>query len=391
MPPAPDAPVDAVARELLRDQGVRHDPVLRGRGPWIKRWSARVRAGATHPRCGDPHLGAERRSLHPLGPDPRHGQRGAPRRGARAGPARGGPRGRRARRARLAASRPWSARSPTARACGAALAGVDASSTPRRCTSRTSARTAGRRSSRRTSPARSPCSRRRSRPASAASSSRARRARSAARSPPAGAPAAWITEDVAPVPRNIYGARRRPPRTCASSSTETTACRAWSCARRASSPRPTTATTCARAYEDANVKVNELLYRRVDIEDVVERAPAARSSARPRSASAATSSARRRRSPAGPGRPARRRAGRRAPAVPRLRGGLRARAAGRCSRASSASTSTPARAPSSAGAAYDFRHALDRCGPARTRAARSRAAVGAKGYHAVSTGPYTAR
>ena len=45
--------------------------------------------------------------------------------------------------------------------------------------------------------------RRRRRPRSC---SRARRARSAARStPPPGAPAAWITEDVAPVPRNVYG------------------------------------------------------------------------------------------------------------------------------------------------------------------------------------------
>ena len=49
------------------------------------------------------------------------------------------------------------------------------------------------------------------------------------------------------------------------------------------------------AFDDDNLKVNELLYRRVDIEDVVERPPAARSSAPPRSASAATSSARRRR------------------------------------------------------------------------------------------------
>ena len=41
------------------------------------------------------------------------------------------------------------------------------------------------------------------------------------------------------------------------------------CARRASSPSPTTATTVRAAYDDLNLKVNELLYRRVDLEDVV--------------------------------------------------------------------------------------------------------------------------
>ncbi len=74
-----------------------------------------------------------------------------------------------------------------------------------------------------------------------------------------------------------------------------TACRASSCAPRASSPRTTIATTPRAAFDDLNLKVNELLYRRVDL--------AARSTpifspwiAPRRSASAATSSARRLRS-----------------------------------------------------------------------------------------------
>ena len=50
------------------------------------------------------------------------------------------------------------------------------------------------------------------------------------------------------------------------------------------------------AYDDANLKVNELLYRRVDLEDVVERAPARARARAASSASAATSSAPRRRS-----------------------------------------------------------------------------------------------
>ncbi len=54
-----------------------------------------------------------------------------------------------------------------------------------------------------------PCWRKPWRRASTLSCSPARPARSAARSPPApGAPAAWIDEDVTPIPRNIYGATK---------------------------------------------------------------------------------------------------------------------------------------------------------------------------------------
>ena len=40
---------------------------------------------------------------------------------------------------------------------------------------------------------------------------------------------------------------------------------------------------------------------------------------------------------------------------------------------------------------YDFRHVLDLLKAGEDPAARSRRAVGAKGYHPVSTGPYTVR
>lgn len=87
--------------------------------------------------------------------------------------------------------------------------------------------------------------------------------------PAPGAPAAWITEDVAPIPRNIYGA------------TKTAAedlCRLiWQdhglpCLILRTSrffPEPDDRDDVRRAYDDLNIKVNELLYRRVDIEDVV--------------------------------------------------------------------------------------------------------------------------
>jgi UDP-glucose 4-epimerase len=99
--------------------------------------------------------------------------------------------------------------------------------------------------------------------------------------PPPGAPAAWITEDVVPIPKNIYGV------------TKTAAedlCRLFHrnhklpCLVLRTSrffPEGDDVPDKAAAYADANLKVNELLYRRVDIADVVgsvtvamERAPA---------------------------------------------------------------------------------------------------------------------
>ncbi len=98
--------------------------------------------------------------------------------------------------------------------------------------------------------------------------------------PPAALPAAWITEDVAPVPRNIYGATKR--------AAEDLCELIWSQHRlpclilRTSRffPEPDDVDEVRAQYEDLNLKVNELLYRRADLEDVVgahlcalERAP----------------------------------------------------------------------------------------------------------------------
>jgi UDP-glucose 4-epimerase len=98
--------------------------------------------------------------------------------------------------------------------------------------------------------------------------------------PAAGAPAAWITEDVSPVPRNIYGATK----TAAEDLCELV----WRdhgmpCLILRTSrffPEPDDRDEVRSAYDDLNLKVNELLYRRVDLEDVVgahqlalERAP----------------------------------------------------------------------------------------------------------------------
>jgi nucleoside-diphosphate-sugar epimerase len=99
--------------------------------------------------------------------------------------------------------------------------------------------------------------------------------------PEEGAPAAWITEDVAPVPRNIYGTTK----TAAENVCELIArdhglpCLILRTSR--FFPEADDRDDVRIAFDDLNIKVNELLYRRVDIEDVVsahllalERAPA---------------------------------------------------------------------------------------------------------------------
>jgi len=87
--------------------------------------------------------------------------------------------------------------------------------------------------------------------------------------PGPGSPAAWITEDVVPIPKNIYGV------------TKTAAedlCRLFyrnhklPCLVLKTSgffPEEDDDPAIATSYADANAKANEYLYRRVDAEDVV--------------------------------------------------------------------------------------------------------------------------
>ncbi len=87
--------------------------------------------------------------------------------------------------------------------------------------------------------------------------------------PARGQPAAWITEDVVPVPRNIYGATK----TAAEDLCQLT----WQdhglpCLILRTSrffPEPDDRDDIRNTYDDLNIKINELLYRRVDLEDVV--------------------------------------------------------------------------------------------------------------------------
>jgi UDP-glucose 4-epimerase len=87
--------------------------------------------------------------------------------------------------------------------------------------------------------------------------------------PAPGAPTAWVTEDVKAVPRNIYGVTK----TAAEDLCELfhrknrLACLILRTSR--FFPEEDDHKETRQTYEDANVKANEFLYRRVDIEDVV--------------------------------------------------------------------------------------------------------------------------
>jgi UDP-glucose 4-epimerase len=87
--------------------------------------------------------------------------------------------------------------------------------------------------------------------------------------PPAGAPAAWLTEEVRPVPKNIYGVNK---------ATAEDLCQLFhrnhglACIVLRTSrffPEEDDNKGVREAYSDDNVKANEYLYRRVDMEEVV--------------------------------------------------------------------------------------------------------------------------
>jgi UDP-glucose 4-epimerase len=91
----------------------------------------------------------------------------------------------------------------------------------------------------------------------------------AALTPPPGAPAAWITEAVAPVPKNIYGVTKVAAEDLCELFHRT---RKLPCLILRTSrffPEEDDSAETRRAYPDDNAKANEYLYRRVDIEDVV--------------------------------------------------------------------------------------------------------------------------
>ena len=98
--------------------------------------------------------------------------------------------------------------------------------------------------------------------------------------PSPGAPAAWITEDIPPLPRNVYGVTKSAAENLCELVHRDDGLPCLILRTSRFFPEADDREDVRRAYDDANLKVNELLYRRVDIEDVVsahrlalERAP----------------------------------------------------------------------------------------------------------------------
>jgi UDP-glucose 4-epimerase len=87
--------------------------------------------------------------------------------------------------------------------------------------------------------------------------------------PPPGAPAAWITEEVTPVPKNIYGATKTAAEDLCQlfHRNQGLACIVLRTSR--FFPEEDDNDEVREAFSDENVKANEYLYRRVDVEDVV--------------------------------------------------------------------------------------------------------------------------
>lgn len=210
-------------------------------------------------------------------------------------------------------------------------------------------------------------------------------------SPRPGEPAAWIDENVAPVPRNIYGATK----TAAEDLCELVhRDQGLPCLILRTSrffPEEDDREDVRGGYADANVKVNELLYRRGDLEDMVsahrlalERAPEIGFGKYIVSATTPFT-----RDDLGELRTD-------APAVVRrLFPDYEAIYAARGWRMFPAIDrvydNSRAREELGWSPRYDFRHALDRVAAGEDPRSELAVSVGAKGYHAEPTGVYTVR
>jgi len=88
-------------------------------------------------------------------------------------------------------------------------------------------------------------------------------------SPPPGAPAAWLTEDVAPVPKNIYGVTKVAAENLCELMHRDTGLPCLVLRTSRFFPEEDDVEAVRDARDDANNKANEFLYRRVDVEDIV--------------------------------------------------------------------------------------------------------------------------
>jgi UDP-glucose 4-epimerase len=209
--------------------------------------------------------------------------------------------------------------------------------------------------------------------------------------PAPGAPAAWIDEDVRPVPRNIYGATKVAAEDVCELVHRDHGLPVVILRTSRFFPEGDDRDDVRDAFEDLNLKVNELLYRRVDLEDVVsahrcalERAPGLGFGRY--IVSAATPFAR--------ADCAQLRAD--APSVvkrlvPQYEPVYGERGWQMFDSIERVYDSTRAREDLGWSPRYDFAHAIELLAAGEDPRSELARAVGAKGYHAVSTGPYTVR
>jgi UDP-glucose 4-epimerase len=87
--------------------------------------------------------------------------------------------------------------------------------------------------------------------------------------PPEGAPAAWITEDVVPIPKNIYGVTKLAAESLCELFHRNIRMPCIVLRTSRFFPEEDDDASVRRTFDDANLKVNEFLYRRADIEDIV--------------------------------------------------------------------------------------------------------------------------
>lgn len=209
--------------------------------------------------------------------------------------------------------------------------------------------------------------------------------------PSLGSPAAWITEDVAPTPRNIYGVTKTAAEDLCELAARDQGLPVVVLRTSRFFPETDDNSEITSTFVDENIKANEYLYRRVDIEDVVsahllaeDRAPALGfdkyiiSATSPFAREDAAELARdapavvRRLFPDQAAEYARR-GWKMFPRIDRVYDNTRARAELRW-------------APH-----YDFRCFLDHLKSDQDPRSQLAKTIGAKGYHEVTTGPYTAR
>jgi nucleoside-diphosphate-sugar epimerase len=209
--------------------------------------------------------------------------------------------------------------------------------------------------------------------------------------PAPGEPAAWITEDVRPVPRNVYGATKVAAEDLCELVHRDHGLPCLILRTSRFFPEGDDRDDVRTAYDDLNVKVNELLYRRVDLEDVVgahllamERAPELGFG---RYIVSATT-------PFSPADCAELRAG--APAVvrrlvPQYERVYAQRSWRMFDGIERVYDNARAREELGWAPRYDFAFVLERLAAGEDPRSDLALAVGAKGYHARSTGPYTLR